>query len=128
MACFLVPTAEAIVTTVIEKKVAKSEPEAETADGKPTMKTKLHWLNMLLWGGAGLLLIEHMWHGEVVPWFPFLTAMSSPDDTAAMLHEMSTVGVGMAILVTAVWIVACLIIDNAPAVRRALMAPAANEA
>ncbi|MGN0333035.1 MAG: hypothetical protein ACI4D9_08470, partial [Lachnospiraceae bacterium] len=38
------------------------------------------------------------------PWFPFLTAASNPSDAASMLHEMSTVGVTMAVLVTAVWI------------------------
>jgi len=57
----------------------------------------------MLWGGSGLLAFEHVWHGEVVPWFPFLTAASDPADAAEMLHEMSTVGVGMALLVTGVW-------------------------
>lgn len=50
-----------------------------------------------------MLLIEHIWHGEIVPWPPFLTAMSSPADTGAMLGEIATVGVTMAVLVTAVW-------------------------
>jgi hypothetical protein len=39
-----------------------------------------------------------------VPWFPFLTAASDPADTAEMLHEMSTIGVTMAVLVTVVWL------------------------
>ena len=47
---------------------------------------------------------EHLWHGEVVAWFPFLTAASDPAETAVMLSEMSTVGVTMAVLVTAVWV------------------------
>jgi len=50
------------------------------------------------------LAFEHIWHGEVVPWFPFLTAMSDPADMAEMLHEMSTVGVTMAVLITLVWL------------------------
>ena len=58
----------------------------------------------MLWGGSGLLAFEHVWHGEVVPWFPFLTAMSSPDSTAEMLHEMATSGSLMALLVTVVWL------------------------
>ena len=58
----------------------------------------------MLWGGSALLAFEHVWHGEVTPWFPFLTAASDPDEAAMMLHEMSTVGVTMAVLVTAVWI------------------------
>ncbi len=70
---------------------------------------KLDWLSWLLWGGSLLLLFEHIWHGEVVPWFPFFTAASNAADTAAMLHEMATVGVAMAALVTAVWGVMLLV-------------------
>ena len=64
---------------------------------------KLKWLNRLLWGGSGLLAFEHVWHGEITPWFPFLTAAGNPADAAEMLHEMATAGVGMAALCTAVW-------------------------
>ena len=39
----------------------------------------------------------------VVPYFPFLTAAVDKADTIAMLQEMATAGVGMAVLVTAVW-------------------------
>ena len=58
----------------------------------------------MLWGGAVLLAFEHIWHGEVVPWPPFLTAMSDAADTAEMLHEMATAGVRMAAIVTVVWV------------------------
>ena len=116
MGCFLVPTAEAIVTTVVTKIVEKKEAAAENAAPAEAAKSeavtatkipfsrKLKWLRNLLWGGAVLLLFEHVWHGEVVPWFPFLTAMSDPDDASAMLREMSTVGVTMAVIVTLVWV------------------------
>ena len=57
----------------------------------------------MLWGGSALLAFEHIWHGEVTPWFPFLTAAGNPGDAMAMLHEMATTGVAMAVLVTAVW-------------------------
>jgi len=113
MACFAVPAAEALVMTVVRKVMAskKKEPEVEKIEGsgeaevsqKFTMVQKLRWLTNLLWGGAGLLMYEHVWHGEVVPWFPFLTAASDPGDAAEMLHEMATAGVGMAVAVTAVW-------------------------
>ena len=69
---------------------------------------KLKWLTYMLWGGAVLLAFEHIWHGEVVPWFPFLTAMSDPADAAEMFHEMATVGVAMAGLITVVWIAMCI--------------------
>ena len=114
MACFLVPAAEAVVTTIATKVMKFKEGNPDTVkvqlDGaelveaeKIPFSRKLGWLNKLLWGGSALLAFEHVWHGEVVPWFPFLTATSNPASTAEMLHEMSTVGVTMAILVTAVW-------------------------
>ena len=115
MACFVVPAAEAIVTTIAMKVVQSREKKAaavpavgETATAERpariSFSKKLKWLNTLLWGGAALLAFEHLWHGEVVPWFPFLTAVSDPESTAEMLHEMATVGVSMAVLVTAVWL------------------------
>ena len=101
MACFLVPAAEAIVTTVASKAMKKnSVPEAEA---KITFGSRLNWLNNLLWGGSALLAFEHVWHGEVTPFFPFLTA-AAEGETVEMLKEMGTVGVGMAVLVTGVWV------------------------
>ena len=100
MACFLVSAAEAVVVTAA-KKTVDSKPE-ET--GKISFARKLRWLANMLWGGAVLLCFEHIWHGEVVPWFPFLTAAENPADTAVMLHEMATIGVTMAVIITAVWV------------------------
>ena len=95
MACFTVPAAEAIITTVAQKVLKKSK-------GDNPFITKLGWLNKMLWGGSALLAFEHVWHGEVVPFFPFLTAVKD-GNAAEMLHEMGTAGVSMALLVTAVW-------------------------
>ena len=114
MACFAVPAAEAIVATIVRKTVESKEKktavpaEALTSDAassaeKIPFSRKLRWLTSLLWGGSILLAFEHVWHGEVVPWFPFLTAAADPADAMEMLHEMATVGVTMALLVTAVW-------------------------
>ncbi|MBO7676258.1 MAG: hypothetical protein J6S49_01900 [Erysipelotrichaceae bacterium] len=114
MACFLVSAAEAAAVTALKKAEEKKEVkenEEKTEDISIPMSEKLRWLTNLLWGGAALLAFEHVWHGEVVPWFPFLTAMSDPADTAEMLHEMATVGVCMALLITAVWIVMCFASD-----------------
>ena len=112
MACFLVPAAEAAVVTaarhaqkkqeaacpVRQEEVSRPQPEARIPFSR-----KLGWLMNMLWGGAILLAFEHVWHGEVTPWFPFLTAAADPADMAEMLHEMSTVGVAMAVLVTLAW-------------------------
>ena len=111
MACFTVPAAEAIVTT-IAGKIIKSKEKHQTVDAskntsdvaapKIPFSTKIGWLNKMLWGGSALLAFEHVWHGEVVPFFPFLTAVEN-GEAAEMLHEMATAGVSMALLVTAVW-------------------------
>lgn len=107
MACFIVPGAEAVVTTIATKIVEKSEKQSETSSAVPSVSIpfskKMKWLNHMLWGGSALLAFEHLWHGEVSLFFPFLTAASNPVDAAAMLHEMATVGVTMTAVVTAVW-------------------------
>lgn len=102
MACFIVPTTEAIVTTIAAKVVKKHETQSADAQVIP-FSEKLSWLNKLLWGGSALLAFEHLWHGEISPFFPFLTAASDAAATAELLHEMATSGVAMAVLVTAVW-------------------------
>ena len=113
MACFLAPAAEAIVATIARRAVIKKEEkalEADTGDRleipeKVPFSRKLKWLTNLLWGGTVLLAFEHVWHGEVVPWFPFLTAASDPASASEMLHEIATTGVLMAAAVTVVWLV-----------------------
>lgn len=113
MACFIVPATEAIVTTIAAKVIEKKETEQMTemtcetaalsAHHTEKLSVKLNRLNGLLWGGSALLAFEHLWHGEIQPFFPFLTAASNPADLAEVVHEMSTVGVAMAVSVTAVW-------------------------
>lgn len=110
MACFIVPAAEAIVATVAVYILESKEKKAEkmcVAENVKYVRTgfsrKVKWLSKLLWGGSSLLAFEHVWHGEVQPWFPFLTAAGTPE-SATMIHEMSTVGVGMAFAVTAAWL------------------------
>ncbi|MCR5209691.1 MAG: hypothetical protein K6C99_05740 [Lachnospiraceae bacterium] len=107
MACFTVPVAEAIVTTAITKIVKSKEKAGESSSKGEVMKVKLSeklsWLNKMLLGGSALLAFEHVWHGEVIPAFPFLTAVTN-GETSEMLHEMGTVGVTMSVLVTLVWV------------------------
>ena len=91
MACFLVAAAVGVVTTVFRKQI----PE----------KYHIGWLNTMIWAGVLALLVEHIWHGEIVPWFPFLTAMSDPEDTAEMLTEMAQIGIPMLLALVAAWLV-----------------------
>lgn len=114
MACFLVPAGEAIVTTVVQKVVEKREKKVGGEKAPKTGLTwsrRLSWLNKMLWGGTILLALEHIWHGEVILWPPFLTAMETPSEVGPMLHEMATFGVAMAIAVTAVWGIMILVVE-----------------
>ncbi len=118
MACFIVSAVEAAVVTLVEKTAEKKEQKTadielgKTEAVKIPLSRKLRWLRNMLLGGVVLLAFEHVWHGEVVPWFPFLTAMSDPADAAEMFHEMATIGVGMAALVTAAWACMCFAADS----------------
>ena len=120
MACFLVPGTEAVVVTAVALILRKYELDHAPAKvmgdtaAAPEKKTgfarKLFWLAGLLWGGVALLAFEHLWHGEVIPTFPFLTAATEgPAAVSEMLHEMFTVGVTMAILVTVIWAVMVIV-------------------
>ena len=110
MACFLVPAAEAVVVTAVEK-FTKDRKQTETShkgEISPLRKS-ISRLKTMLWGGSALLAFEHIWHGEVTPWFPFLTNAANPADRAEMFREMGTSGVGMAVLVTLFWGVTALV-------------------
>ena len=117
MACFIVPAVESVVVKAVEKHVESKEQHVIAEEKKEEVtkipfSAKLKWLTWMLWGGTVLLAFEHVWHGEVVPYFPFLTVMHDPNDAMEMFHEMSTVGVTMAVLITAVWGVMCLVADH----------------
>lgn len=113
MACFLAPATEAIVVSAAahhNRKVSKNNSSESKQQESVTFSSylvqKLQWLSTLLWGGSFLLLIEHIWHGEIVPWFPFLTALNNPNDISPMLTEIATVGTAMALTVTFTWFIA----------------------
>jgi hypothetical protein len=53
-----------------------------------------------------------VWHGELVPWPPFLTAMETPGQVGPMLRELATYGVAMAVAVTVIWGVAVMIAEK----------------
>jgi len=121
MACVVVPAVQAVAVSAAAR-VAKKNPSAFSKN--PFLK-RLGWLSGLLWGGSALLIFEHVWHGEIVPFFPFLTAAENPEETAEMLHEMATSGTAMALLCTAVW-VAMVLISDAIIKRGTQAPPAAN--
>ena len=118
MACFTAPLVESMVVKAVEVHESKKEKEFEEKsivlgrEERIPFSRKLKWLNGMLWGGSALLAFEHVWHGEIVPWFPFLTAMADPADAAEMLREIATVGVSMAALITGVWLIMCKVADS----------------
>ena len=95
MACFLLAMSVAIITTTFRKKVPA--------------KYHINWLNMLLWGGVLGLSLEHVAHQEIVPYFPFLSAMGSAADATAMLQEIATIGTAMLVACVSIWIVMLLV-------------------
>ena len=83
MACFIVPLTQAVATTIY-RKVTK---QTDTFVGR-NLKT----LELMLWGGSIMLLIDHLVNGELFAW---------------NLREVLTIGVPMSVVVTAVWLVGC---------------------
>jgi hypothetical protein len=90
MACFIAPMSLAIVTTIFRKKIPEN--------------LKIGWLNVMIWGGVIMLAVEHIAHGEVVLYPPFLTAMQTPAEIPVMLQEMATVGGTMTIAIVCIWL------------------------
>ena len=104
MAFFLAPMATGIVTTVFRKKIPAA--------------LKIGWLNIMLWGGVAMLAIEHIAHGAVVFYPPFLTAMQNPADIPVMLQELATVGGTMTIAIVLTWIILVAITSRMPRVSK----------
>jgi putative effector of murein hydrolase LrgA (UPF0299 family) len=90
MACFIVPMSLAIVVGIIRKNIPAAY--------------HINWLLMLLGGGVTALVVDHVAQGEIIPYPPFLTALSSSAGIAAMVQEMATIGVAMAAICVMVWI------------------------
>ena len=120
MACFLVSATVGIGVSVARHIVKHHEKKLEL-EGKTQLpekfgsdikwSQKLAYLELTLFSGSFLLAIEHILHGEVVPFPPFLTAASNPADLAEMLTEMGTVGFAMLAILLVAWGVGVLIAD-----------------
>ncbi|MBQ7631518.1 MAG: hypothetical protein IJS82_02005 [Paludibacteraceae bacterium] len=83
--CFFVPLTQAIATTVYRVCTKQTD----TFVGR-NLKT----LELMLWGGSIMLLIDHLVNGELFAW---------------NLRELLTIGVPMSVVVTAVWAIGCLL-------------------
>lgn len=96
MACFVVPLTQAIATTIVRRRAQKSGNTSAVAAQLPS-------LELMLWGGSAMLIVDHIISGEVMPYFPFFSALLEEGGAFTMLREMLTVGVPMSLLVTAIW-------------------------
>uniref|UniRef100_A0A7J3ZKQ3 Uncharacterized protein n=1 Tax=Fervidicoccus fontis TaxID=683846 RepID=A0A7J3ZKQ3_9CREN len=92
MACFVMPLLVGVVLAIIRRLWRGAE------------RSRLDMLVYLMLGGALVLAAEHVWHGEVVPWPPFLTAMKSPQAISVLVNEVVRVGGTMTLAVTGAWL------------------------
>lgn len=84
MACFIVPMGLGIITTLLARFFPK--------------RLNISWLNAMLWGAVAMLMVEHVAHGEIIPYPPFLTA-----GMMELLPEMLSVGGPMTIASVSFW-------------------------
>ncbi|MBR4147015.1 MAG: hypothetical protein IKU00_03875 [Bacteroidales bacterium] len=104
MSCFIVPLAQAMVTSTYRKVNEKSIENSHSA-----LKRHIPVLEKMLWGGSVMLVVDHIINGELTWRFPFFTALEEAGGGAVMLREMLTVGVPMSLVITAVWVVYALL-------------------
>ena len=101
MACFIVPLTQALATTAYRKRAALSN---DTFIGR-----NLRSLELMLWGGSIMLIVDHILNGELTWYFPFFTALEVDGGGAVMLREMVTVGVPMSLVITLGWALWCYV-------------------
>ena len=134
MACFVVSAAVGVGTAVARHVVKRHENKLEL-EGKVQLpekfgsdvkwSKKLGYLELTLFAGSFLLAIEHILHGEVIPYPPFL-AKATPDQFGEMLHEMGTVGVAMLAVLFVAWAVGVFVVDYFKFKKRAAKAKLAE--
>lgn len=110
MACFIVPLTQAVATTLYRRRLAKAETNNSKMVNRPIVNAEsLQRLELMLWGGSAMLILDHIISGEIMPVFPFFSALLTEGGAFTMLREMLTVGLPMSLLVTAIWAIGCLL-------------------
>ena len=100
MSCFIVPLAQAMVTSAYRKANNSKIENSHSA-----LKRHIPALEKMLWGGSVMLIVDHIINGEFTWKFPFFTALELEGGGTVMLREMLTVGVPMSLVITVVWAV-----------------------
>lgn len=106
MGCFIIPLTEAVATTALRRRAVKRQYAGVSLN---PFAAHLRSLELMLWGGSLMLIVDHIINGEVTWMYPFFTALSQEGGGVTLLREMLTVGVPMSVLVTTVWLVYVLI-------------------
>ena len=104
MSCFIVPLAQAVVTSSYRKAHKNKLEHSHSA-----LLHHVPALEKMLWGGSVMLVVDHIINGELTWRFPFFTALEQAGGGAVMLREMLTVGVPMSLTLTALWAVYALL-------------------
>ncbi len=99
MACFLVPMAQAIATTIYRS----THKDSIHNDESSPLKRNIPALEKMLWGGTIMLIVDHIINGEIIWQFPFFTALTETDGVNVFLRELLTVGVPMSVTLTVFW-------------------------
>ena len=121
MACFAVSAVVGIGTAIARHVVKHHEKKLEL-EGREQLpekfgsdvkwSKKLGYLELTLFSGSFVLALEHILHGEVTPFPPFLTAAGEgPEAVQEMLTEMGTVGVAMLAILLTAWAIGVFIVD-----------------
>ena len=135
MACFVVSAAAGVGVAIArhatkhhekKKELAGETPKIEKFGSDTKWSKKLAYLELMLFAGSFVLAIEHIIHGEIVPFPPFFTAVGE-GETIEMLKEMGTVGVGMLGILLVVWGIGVLVSDYIKYKRRKALPEAKKE-
>ena len=119
MACFVVSAAAGVGVAVARHVVKHNEKKKELAGTAPKIEKfgsdtkwskKLAYLELMLFAGSFILAIEHIIHGEIVPWPPFFTA-AIEGTLSEMFYEMGTVGTTMLGILVVAWAIGVLVFD-----------------
>ena len=84
MSCYIVPLAQAAVTSICRKCGLKNG----------FVGRNLESLEKMLWGGSVMLIVDHAINGELFAWTPV---------------EMLKVGVPMSVAITLLWAIIALV-------------------
>ena len=93
MSCYIVPLAQAAITSVCRKAGWKSG----------FIGRNLASLEKMLWGGSVMLVVDHAINGELFAWTPL---------------EMLKVGVPMSLSITIIWAIWALVKERRTAVSK----------